>query len=497
MTGCFRRYVAVALHVTFVISTQRGLAQGFGTPLQIQGLDHTTLLSAASRGAGGLTVGLRNDIGIMFANPAALQSLEGLQVSIGARLYSSKAQQDQQYGPAKYYPNFSLVMDGLTDLVPDTQLDTLTSHTAKDSVQRPYDTLGPDWSHSRSRTLPLQAMVAVPFTLGSVKAVIGVGAVEYANLDWFFQNNNVLSPAVNVQRPVPVPLVKNDSLSLPVRWYQYSQTREGSLYGYGAALSFAITDELSCGFSGMLLKGSADDLETTVGRGRLVFYSSYFRLDSVDYRSRTTGTSDFSGEEYTLSGIYRGKFLSLGFAIKPPSTITRTFTSVVQSDSVGISTSMTTSGEDKVKLPWRGMAGISLALKENFSIGLEYEIRSYASAVYTGSDGAETNPWLSYSLLRFGAEYAPFPWLTLRAGVRDQAEVFQPEGTPLEGEPVSYAVYSGGCGLTFSGIRLNLTYEYLSASYTDIFVNNVNLNSDSRHSVVVDLSYSLPWRNAE
>jgi opacity protein-like surface antigen len=143
------------------------------------------------------------------------------------------------------------------------------------------------------------------------------------------------------------------------------------------------------------------------------------------------------------------------------------------------------------------MAGISLALKENLVIGLEYEMRSYASAVYTGADGSQNHPWLSYSLLRFGAEYAPFPWLTLRAGVRDQAEVFQPEGNPLDAEPVGYAVYSGGCGLTFSGVRLNLTYEYLNAKYTDMFVNNVNLNRDARHGVVVDLSYSLPWRSPE
>ncbi|MEX1275465.1 MAG: hypothetical protein WEE20_06000, partial [Bacteroidota bacterium] len=45
-------------------------AQGYDGPLTIQGLDRNTLHSAAGRGMGGITIGLRNEPGLMFHNPA-------------------------------------------------------------------------------------------------------------------------------------------------------------------------------------------------------------------------------------------------------------------------------------------------------------------------------------------------------------------------------------------------------------------------------------------
>jgi hypothetical protein len=486
-------HVYVTALVLLLCSARFAIAQGYGSPLNIQGLDRTTPHSAASRAAGGITIGLPQEIATMFFNPAMLQTLDGPQISLGVLVHSSDAFQTQQYAPAKYYPNFSLVMEGLTGLVPDAQLDTTTTHTAKDSVQRPFDSISPGWSRTSSRTLPVQALAAMPVTIGGVRAAIGIGVVEYANLDSYYQNNNVLSPSINVQRPVPVPLVKNDSLSLPVQWYQYQRKREGSLYGYGAALSFEVTREVSFGVSGMLVRGSSDDYEQTVGRGRLVFYGSYFRLDSVSYGSQTAGSSNYSGQEFTFSAVYRGRYVSAGIAVKPPSTIVRAYSVSLRSDTNAIASATQESGEDRVKLPWRGMAGLSLVIKKDLMIGLECELRSYASAVYTAPDGQESSPWLSATLLRFGLQYAPFSWLALRAGVREEAEVFGPEGNTLSGEPVKYAVYSAGCGLSFSGVRVNLAYEYVNAKYTDMFVNNVNLNGDTRQSVVLDLSYTLPW----
>jgi len=100
-------------------------------------------------------------------------------------------------------------------------------------------------------------------------------------------------------------LVKNDSSSLPVQWYQNIRNREGSIYGYGAAFSFGVTENLSFGLSGMIIKGSTNDFESQLGRGRLVFYSSYFRVDSVDYQNTKNGTSDYSGAEINFSGLYK------------------------------------------------------------------------------------------------------------------------------------------------------------------------------------------------
>jgi hypothetical protein len=90
-------------------------------------------------------------------------------------------------------------------------------------------------------------------------------------------------------------------------------------------------------------------------------------------------------------------------------------------------------------------------------------------------------------------EYDPHSWFVLRAGVRGQAEVFEPAGNPIVGEPVSYSIYSAGCGVSYSGVRLNVTYEYAQMKYQDAWQTNVNLNSERRHSIVADVVYEIPW----
>jgi hypothetical protein len=485
------RSATSCLLVAAVVCGQ-ALAQGYDTPLTIQGLDRATLPSAASRGAGGITIGIKNDVSLMFGNPAALVSLTGPQFSLGAVQQFTDAKQKQEYGPLKYYSNFSLLMEGRTDEIPDP--DSLGPNpNAGDSVQRPYDTISPNWSHAKDRALPLQALLAVPFSIGEAGFVAGAGAVQYADLNHYYQNNNVLTPSILSIRPLPVVRPPNDSLPTLTQWSQYTRSREGTLRGYGVALAGEVPGvDIALGVSGMILDGSTDDFEQRIARGRLTFYTQWFRLDSVYSRSTSTGTSDYSGKEFTFSGIYRGRSVSVGFAVKPPTTITRTYTTQVSVDTTGTPIASTVSGEDKLKLPWRGMLGLSITLAQNLVVGLEYEIRSYESAVYTQSDNTVTHPWLSASVLHGGVEYMPASWLALRAGVRGQAEVFEPEGNPVAGEPVTSSVYSAGCGFFYSGFRLNLTYEYAMLNYQDVWGSAISLNTDTRHTLVADLAYELP-----
>jgi hypothetical protein len=484
------KYFIVRISIISLLFIQYVFAQGYDDPLTIQGVGHSTLQSAASRAAGGTTIGIQNDVGLMFQNPASLQSLTGIQISIGGLYQNYKTSQDQNYAPLKYYSNFSLLMEGLTGYIsnPDTSFH---GSDPGDTVQRPFDKIGPNWSRSGSKATPVQALLAVPFSIGQAKFTIGLGAVEYANLNNYYQNNNVLSPTIGSERPIPTPLPGSND-SLPVQWYQYIRDRSGHITGYGIALSGSVTEKISLGVSGMILRGRAEDYESHVGRGRLMFFSNYFRLDSVYNRVTKTGISDFTGNELTFSGIYRGRYVSLGFSVKPPTTITRTYTTQTIVDTTGYTLSSSVSDQDEVKLPWRGTVGLSFKLLDNLSLGLEYEIRSLASTIYKSADGSKTNPWLSLSVLHIGAEYNPLSWLSVRAGVRGQAEVFQAEGSPIDGEPVSFSIYSAGCGFSFSGVRLNITYEYSAMKYQDMWQTNINLNNETRHGMVADLVFELP-----
>jgi hypothetical protein len=96
-------------------------------------------------------------------------------------------------------------------------------------------------------------------------------------------------------------------------------------------------------------------------------------------------------------------------------------------------------------------------------------------------------------VLKFGIQYDVTTWLHLRGGVRGQAEVFEPEGNPLEGEPVTTTVYAGGIGVEFEGIRMNVAYEYAALKYEDVWNGAVSINKEKQHTFVADIAYTLPW----
>jgi opacity protein-like surface antigen len=471
-------------------------AQGYGAPLTFQGVDNFTNHSAAARAAGNISIGAKEDIALMFHNPATLQSLTSIQVSLGGLYFNSDTKQEQNYAPVRYYSNFSLLMEGLTGLIPSPPPDTglfPPLRTAADTVQRPYDNLGPNWSRSDNDRLPVQAMLAVPVTFENFKIVAGIGAVEYANLNHYYQNNNVLSPSILSHRPLPI-LRPTDDNPLEVEWSQQIRSRKGSIQGYGLALAGKLEKyNLSVGFSAMHLTGSSDDFERTMARGNLTFYFNAFRNDSVYSLTTKNGTSDFSGQEYTISSILNSRYVSIGFSLKLPTTITRSYSIKVATDTTGSPAHSEIRGEDELKLRWRGMLGLSLTPKENLRIGLEYDFRPYESVRYANESGAETSPWLPASLFRVGVEYTATPWLALRGGMRGEAEIFQPEGNKIEGDPVTYTVYSVGLGATYAGLRLNIAYENSLMKYQDIWSTAVSKNSERQHMFIADLSYEIPW----
>jgi long-subunit fatty acid transport protein len=96
MRNLFRILTRILLLAFCLFVAESGVAQGYDDPLTMQGVDHTTLQSAASRATGGTVFGIRDDAGIMFANPAALQTLNGIQLSIGGLQQYEKSRQIQQ-----------------------------------------------------------------------------------------------------------------------------------------------------------------------------------------------------------------------------------------------------------------------------------------------------------------------------------------------------------------------------------------------------------------
>jgi hypothetical protein len=502
-------YALVAFVCLGILGVQLSLAQGYDTPLTMQSLNQTTAQSAASRGAGGIIIGMHNDVSLMFMNPAMLQTLDHLQVSVGAINRSAYTKQDQLYGGLQTHSMLALLTEGMTDQIsnPDSIIGT---PTASDTVQRPFDQLGPNWNRTKSKMVPIQAFVGVPFEVEGVKIVAGLGFIEYANLTRYYQNNNSFSPTVLGVLNGTIGTGTLNTTPYITQWFQYYQQRDGSIYGYGGALSVGILDRLSLGASAVLLNGTTDDLEVRFGRGQMTFYNNYLRLSKNAMKSYSkTGTSKFKGMDITLGAKYTGKNFEVGFAVKPAMTITRTYTSVWNMDSVTAVSripgaghrvdslhatwSTSVAGEDKMKLPWRGNVGISMKVGENLRVGVGYEIRTYSLAEYTAANGTVDKPWASSQLWRVGAEYAAADWLTIRGGAYEDAEVYEPVANPVRGEAPKHTVYTLGLGCGYEGIRLNVAYEYGVMRYTDAWSNAASVNTEMRSNIVADISYDLPF----
>lgn len=481
--------VAIALSLPCAGRTR---AQGNGGPLTFEGLHRQDNPAASSRAFGGVTLRSDADIGLMFVNPTSIGLLEGLQISIGGVHRSADLDQVQEFAPVRYYPNLSLLLEGLTDRIPDPD-PSLIGFTPADSVQRPFDDIKPNWSHSEVSREPLHALLALPFQVGDVTMSVGLGAVRYASLNHYYQNNNVLNPSVLSARPLPI-LRPTDNNPITADWYQSIRSRDGSMRGYG--LSFASRFNkygLTIGVSGMILDGTSDDFEQQVQRGRLTFLANEFRADSSYGRRTRTGTSEFTGREFTIGTRLDGRYVSAAFAVKPPVEYTRKYEMNVEIDTTGVPAASSVSGEDRLKLPWRGFAGLLLKPHERMEIGIEYELRPYAQAEFSGDTGEQSTPWHSASLLRVGADFELRPWLTLRGGIRGDAEVFVPEGAPLADVPVTYKVYSAGLGLKISSIRWNFAIENARIKYSDIWQSEISKNRESFFTILTDISYTFPF----
>lgn len=464
--------------------------QGLGGPLTVEGLGRPANPSAASSAFGGVTLLGRGETALMFVNPTALHALPGLSLSVGGAWRQQETRQVQQFAPVRYYPNLSLFLENMTDGIPDPDPD-LVGFTPADTVQRPFDDIPPRWSHDASETAPLHALAAVPFRMGGVTFSVGAGLVRHAVLDHYYQNNNVLDPAVLATRPLPV-LRPTDDNPVVADLYQRVRSREGAMNAYGLALAAHVERlGLTVGASGTLLRGESDDFERQLRRGRLTFLANEFRADSSYGVWTRTGTSDYSATAFTLGARLDGRWASLGLVLRPPVTYTRSFEMEVALDTTGTPATSAVSGEDRLRLPWRGGLGLLIQPQERLSLGLELELRPYERATLT-SGGVETSPWESSTLFRLGVAYDALSWLTLRGGLRTEAEVFSAVGAPVPDDPVSYTVYSAGFGINVAGVRWNVSLENARVKYEDVWASEISKNSNDILTVLADVSFAIP-----
>jgi hypothetical protein len=502
--------ISIAVFVLTALSICSVFAQYYNVPLTMEGLDHTYNASVMSRAMGGVTIPLQQNLSLMFANPAGLSRLDAIQVSVGGTYTISNSEHAQQWYPMVYFGNISILMDGTARNIGPSGVPhpAVTTPYPGDTLQKPYDNIWPNWNHNQNKTQIPDIFAAMPLTIGSMKASVGVGIADYASLDYFYKNNNTLSVDFGLMI-IPSGISPTGTWdSVRTNWSQNSHYRMGAIHSYGGAFSLAMNDNFSAGISGRYLSGKSDDYDISVGRGVIWVVGStianhfwnvnngYIRLDSVNYHRTLVGTSDYTGFEFTASGTYHNKNITIGLSLTPPSTIKREFSGKLTCDTAATKDYLAsyslrdTSFTEKMKLPFKAKIGVGFQVRPNVLVAAEYEYCPYSSAKLE-KNGKTTEPWMDASTFHFGIDWAPADYLSLRFGYRKQKETFHAEYSALD-EPVTCSAYSAGVGITcMPGVVINFAYEFYERKYEDAWVYAYHVNTTNINTLSAELVYTL------
>ncbi|MCX6142146.1 MAG: hypothetical protein NTZ35_02900 [Ignavibacteriales bacterium] len=483
------------------------VAQPAARPLDIQGLDQFAIAGIRSRAMGGTGVASGNDASALFSNPAALAP-SAFEIRAGDLFETTKRQQTQEWVPMRPIPGLSVLFEGLTGTIktPDSLGKPGLPLSAWSSLQKQYDDIRPNWDKNSVGSRLLSLVAAMPLTIAGMDIAAGIGVSQVINLDQYYQNNNSMSPYLGQERPDPFLIgARNDTLH--VKWYQYSRTREGSVYGITPGISINLLPGLRIGGSAAFLTGSSDDNERRMERGHINIAISNgvgtnFMVDTVYYLQSKVGTSKYSGSMFTFGLHFQQERYSVGVTIKPPMQITRTWNRDVTSldttkkpfpvriDSLNNRT-YHESGKDYVDFPLSYALGIVLRPTDKWTIAFDYELRYLADVeLSSASNSTVSHPWVNpKGAMRIGAEYRASELLALRGGYREDVQAFSPDGSAIIDEPARGGIYSLGAGIALGNIFVDLAYEYSILKHQDIYQSNVNYNTREQHQFMMEIAY--------
>jgi len=497
--------IGIMLGVVVLNCSSISSAQPSASPLDIQSLDQNVINGARSCAMGGTTVANANDAFALFSNPAALSQLSSLEIRAGGWFEKTMRKQTQNWVPTKDVPGLSVLFEGLTGYIKDPTDASGNPLTGWNAVQRPYDAIEPNWSTQSSKTPLMTFAAALPLTVAGIKITPGIGLSPVIDLDNYYQNNNAMTPYMGHERPFQQWSQSVDTIH--IKWYQYIRSREGSVSGVTPGISITLLPGLTVGGSMTLLSGSSDDVEKRVERGHLNVSvgngkAKDFLLDTVYYYQTKTGTSTYSGNILTLGLLFQQPRYSIGIAVKPAMTLSRTWDrNVMSTDTtrksfpVRIDTPTSTSyhenGKDDLNFPLVFSIGLILTPNDQWTFAFDYEVRNLANVELTSqTNSTPTHPWVSKNAnWRLGAEYRVSDMLALRGGYHEDIQSFSPDGSAIVDKPASGEIYSLGAGFIFGHFLIDLAYEYSVLKYQDIYQSNVNYNTREQHQFIMEAAY--------
>jgi len=493
----YKNYLIPFLLVTLLPVVS--LAQHRGDNLAFQGFFHQTEPGVKALAMGGAYTAATGDVASIFYNPAGLSDLQSLSFSVTANSHSQLWRENQDYRPNRIFWTMAFYLEGL--YVPDPanngQDDYLLAQDTNYVVQvpetglEPYSEEAADWQKQLDKIGLNNIALAYPLTFADQKFVISA-AYRYNRILDFDRNDTYLDPHIGYDLYGPMPRVVTGSDTFS--WSRFTRDREGDMTSVIGAVAYEVSEKVKVGLGVSVLSGSSDDYQALERVGVFeIEANNVFRFSYDTVNTYIAGKSDFNTTQINLGAIYKFDRVSIGMNIKLPYTMIRkwdynnTFT-----DSVG-TISSAASGEDKTEFPAGFDVGVRLTPIDWFTFAVDYQFTPYSKTKFKYNWQNDTQrDWVDQHILKFGAEFRTFDFLTLMAGYRDIPATFVPDGAAITESGPAATGYTFGASLLLSQFgRLDVAYEYRRLRYYDSYHSNTNYVTESLNVLAIAYSYSL------
>ncbi len=471
-------------------------AQHNGDAPAFQGFSNAGDVGVRALGMGGAFTAMTGDVSALFTNPAGLMGIDKLQLTVSFKSSKYTWWENQVYWGSRYFHSGNFILDGMIDPNPTYDgvwADTLYYFNPNDFTLPKggdeYSKDNADWEYPSDNFGLNNIAVALP--LGE-RLVIAASYNRMYNVHVYDRNDTYLDPHFGHRADPRVQEAYNDTLHMG--WWQFDRARTGGVKAITGGVGFKLTDIIQLGLGVNYISGETDDAVNMDKWGTFdLVYSGTdkYRFFHETQSVQLSGTSKFSGLGLRFGTVFTFEKFNLGMDLRLPHTLEREWSyTVTENDGENSS-----SGTDKLKMPLSFSFGVVVKPVNKVTLSFDLENNPYSDAEFEFADeslAAAHRGWADQNSYRFGIEFRPVDFLSLRAGYRNVSQVFVPQGAPYRDRGPSLESLTIGASVNIFYGRLDVAYECGRLGYYDLYENNQNFASERRRNIIFGYTFILP-----
>ena len=503
MSNRFRTVQSTILILCMTLVSGFVQAQNRGNNLAFQGFGNISEPNASALGMGGAYSSLSGNVDVMNYNPAGLTGINELQFSVSGGHIVRQWTENQVYNPNRLFVTLPFYLERLyipdpannrfrdNDVFYEGLADSLYAVARPDTGLEAYSDEAADWKKTERKTGPTNFSIAYPMTIAGKNIVLAAAwnkKLDFYNYD---RNETYLDPHIGYTE-YDMPELVDGTDSVDIVWSDFERQRLGSMQELRGAIALDLTDVVKIGMSVHYFTGETEDTQILDRIGWFRLYDENRFAFSYDTMSvSTSGSSTFSGlkSELGLQLVYDA--FSVGLNLKLPYNVTRESDYMTTTIDTASSNTVSVKNTETFRVPFAYTFGVNFRPTEKFMFSLDYDVNRYSKAEWDiANDDSTHRDWVDQMVLKFGLQYSPSEFLSLRAGYRSIPQVFVPDGAAFRDRGPEAQSWTLGAGLDFGQFgMLNAAWEFRQLKYNDQYFSNANYSKELTQNILISYQY--------